>query len=150
MPQNLIDEKSALGQAMAWCHQATSHYLSQCWSRSMLPYGITSSVGNSHGSASPRPTTLQKDRELLVNFSLILCLWFMIWNSRHEDLQLCFTEFQTLITSLQWVEKFFLFLLFRVTWYNSRGSYSIFILKVSHPESNNAHNNRKTLNHLPE
>ena len=27
---------------MAWCHQATSHYLSQCWPRSMLPYGITS------------------------------------------------------------------------------------------------------------
>ena len=26
---------------MAWCHQATSHYLSQCWPRSMSPYGIT-------------------------------------------------------------------------------------------------------------
>ena len=27
---------------MAWCRQATSHYLSQCWPRSVLPYGITS------------------------------------------------------------------------------------------------------------
>ena len=26
---------------MAWCHQATIHYLSQCWPRCMLPYGVT-------------------------------------------------------------------------------------------------------------
>ena len=26
---------------MGWCRQATSHYLSQCWTRSMLPYGVT-------------------------------------------------------------------------------------------------------------
>ena len=34
-------DKSILVQVMAWCHQATSHYLSQCWPRSMLPNGIT-------------------------------------------------------------------------------------------------------------
>ena len=26
---------------MAWFHQATSHYLSQCWPRSLSPYGVT-------------------------------------------------------------------------------------------------------------
>ena len=26
---------------MAWCHQATSHYLSQCWTKSIWPYGVT-------------------------------------------------------------------------------------------------------------
>ena len=26
---------------MAWCHQATSHYLSQCWPRSLSRYGVT-------------------------------------------------------------------------------------------------------------
>ena len=26
---------------MAWCSQATSHYLNQCWHRSMSPYGVT-------------------------------------------------------------------------------------------------------------
>ena len=26
---------------MAWCRQATSHYLSQCWPRSLSSYGIT-------------------------------------------------------------------------------------------------------------
>ena len=33
--------KSTLVQVMAWCHQATSHYLNQCWPRSMSPYGVT-------------------------------------------------------------------------------------------------------------
>ena len=38
---NPTDDKSTLVQVMAWCHQATSHYLSQCWPRSMSPYGVT-------------------------------------------------------------------------------------------------------------
>ena len=31
---------SILVQVMAWCRQATSHYLSQCWPRSMPPNGV--------------------------------------------------------------------------------------------------------------
>ena len=41
MPQDLTDDKSALVQVMAWCRQATSHYLSQCWISSLSPHGIT-------------------------------------------------------------------------------------------------------------
>ena len=41
MSLDLTDDKSTLVQVMAWCHQATSHYLSQCWPRSVSPYGIT-------------------------------------------------------------------------------------------------------------
>ena len=41
MPQHVTDPKSTLVQVMAWCHQATSHYLSQCCHRSMSPYGVT-------------------------------------------------------------------------------------------------------------
>ena len=41
MPQVLIDDKSTLVQVIAWCRQATSHYLSQCWPRSLSPYGVT-------------------------------------------------------------------------------------------------------------
>ena len=26
---------------MVWCRQATSHYVSQCWPRSLSPYGVT-------------------------------------------------------------------------------------------------------------
>ena len=40
------------------------------------------SVGNSHRSASPRPRTLEKDRELFVDFSSILCVWFEIQGLR--------------------------------------------------------------------
>ena len=39
--QVLTNDKSTLAQVMAWCHQATSHYLSQCWPRSVLPYDVT-------------------------------------------------------------------------------------------------------------
>ena len=41
MPQNPSDDKSTLVQVMAWCHQAASHYLSQCCPRSLSPYGVT-------------------------------------------------------------------------------------------------------------
>ena len=41
MSLDLSDDKSTLVQVMAWCHQATSNYLSQCWPRSMSPYGVT-------------------------------------------------------------------------------------------------------------
>ena len=34
-------DSSTLVQVMAWCRQATSHCLSQCWPRSMSPYGVT-------------------------------------------------------------------------------------------------------------
>ena len=38
---DLTDDKSTLVQVMAWCRQAPSHYLSQCWPRSLSSYGIT-------------------------------------------------------------------------------------------------------------
>ena len=41
MSRDLTDDKSTLVQVMAWCCQATNHYLSQCWPRSMSPHGIT-------------------------------------------------------------------------------------------------------------
>ena len=41
MSVDLTDDKSTFVQVMAWCHQAASHYLSQCWPRSLSPYGVT-------------------------------------------------------------------------------------------------------------
>ena len=41
MSLDLTDDKSTLVQVMAWCRQATSHYLNQCWPRSISPYGVT-------------------------------------------------------------------------------------------------------------
>ena len=40
-PLNTFGDKLALIQVMAWCCQATNHYLSQSWSRSISPYDIT-------------------------------------------------------------------------------------------------------------
>ena len=37
MSLDLNEDKSTLVQVMAWCHQTTSHYLSQCWPRSVSP-----------------------------------------------------------------------------------------------------------------
>ena len=41
MSLDFTDDQSTLVQVMAWCRQATSHYLSQCWPRSLPPYGVT-------------------------------------------------------------------------------------------------------------
>ena len=40
MSLDLTEDNSTLVQVMAWCRQATSHYLSQCWPRSVSPYGV--------------------------------------------------------------------------------------------------------------
>ena len=41
MPKDLTHDQSILVQVMVWCCQATSHYLNQCWPRSLPPYGVT-------------------------------------------------------------------------------------------------------------
>ena len=41
MSLDFTDDQSTLVQVMAWCRQATSHYLNQCWLRSKPPYGVT-------------------------------------------------------------------------------------------------------------
>ena len=41
MTEELIDGQSTLGQVMAWCCLATSHYLTHGWPRCMLPDDIT-------------------------------------------------------------------------------------------------------------
>ena len=40
MSMDFADDQSTLFQVMAWCRQGISHYLSQCWPRSMSPYGV--------------------------------------------------------------------------------------------------------------
>ena len=41
VPGDVIGDKSTLVEVMAWCHQAPSHCLYQCWHRFIMPYGIT-------------------------------------------------------------------------------------------------------------
>ena len=41
MSLDFTDDQSTLVQVLAWCRQATSHYLNQCWPRSVSPHGVT-------------------------------------------------------------------------------------------------------------
>ena len=41
MSLGLTNDYATLVQVMAWCRQATSYYLSQCWPRSVSPFGVT-------------------------------------------------------------------------------------------------------------
>ena len=41
MPRDLADDWSTSVHAKVWCRQVTSHYLNQCWPKSMSPYGVT-------------------------------------------------------------------------------------------------------------
>ena len=49
MSSNFTDNLSTMVQVMAWCHEALSHYLNQCWTRYMRPYGATRSRSNEYG-----------------------------------------------------------------------------------------------------
>ena len=40
MSLDFTDDQSTLVQVMAWWRQATSHYLSRCWPRSLSSYGV--------------------------------------------------------------------------------------------------------------
>ena len=72
LPDGPINNNTALAQIMAWC-----------WiGNKPLSEPMLTSVGNSHRSASQRPTTFLEDWELFADFSSILCLWFEIQDMR--------------------------------------------------------------------
>ena len=59
---DFTDDQSTSVQAMAWCRQATSHYLNQCGPRSLMPYGVT------------RPQWVK--RFVVQIEKLFVCVWF--------------------------------------------------------------------------
>ena len=80
MSLNLTDDKSILVLVMAWCHQASSHYLNQCWPRSMLPYGVTGPqwVKEQHFDGGGWKITMLHDKFLdeIAKMLLMLKIWF--------------------------------------------------------------------------
>ena len=67
---NRIDVKSTLVQVMAWCRQASSHYLSQCWPRSVSPCGVTRPQWFKRmPSHKHRPECVCKGNKLSLNIS---------------------------------------------------------------------------------
>ena len=85
LPQNIFDDESELVQLMAWCHQATSHYLSQWWSRSVSACGVTrpqwvklsfkSFLELEH--ISHKSTNISLFENGIVPFIILLVLWCM-------------------------------------------------------------------------
>ena len=83
--------------ATTWHHQATMLYGNITLTRLMIvPQSLPNwfrnpnprlphSVVNTHRSVGPRPTTLEKERELFVDFSSISCLWFEIQGMRTDN-----------------------------------------------------------------
>ena len=106
--QDFTDNKSTLVQVMAWCRQATSHYLSQCCPRSLSPYGVT------------RPQWVKDTTELnvkykiyresLIDWIVFVSRWHMSFRSYQSSLRV-FWEFRI------W-PVLCLFLLSRCTWHH--------------------------------
>ena len=68
MPLYLTDDKSTLVQVMAWCRQATSHYLSQCWPRYVAKWHHKASMSSEcyHGQTRFGRFQFKKDfRQIL-------------------------------------------------------------------------------------
>ena len=65
-------DKSVLIQVMVWCHQATSHCMNQCWTRSVPLNGVTRLQWVTVGSV------------ISVTFLLLFtwkCVWFITTNT---------------------------------------------------------------------
>ena len=92
MSEHLTDHQSTLVQVMAWCRQATSHYLSQCWPRSLLPLSETVDIGVH--VVHIRQNFLSS-AFLILTTKKILFKWFM------SLVQLCFFSEQ----NFHWKEK---------------------------------------------
>ena len=54
---DFTDDQSTLVQVMAWCLQATSHYLNQCWPRSLSPFGVSRPQWGNYFPLYTRPRT---------------------------------------------------------------------------------------------
>ena len=80
-PENTSDDESKLVQVMAWCHQATNQYLSQCWPRAMSPSLCRSELRASlcHNELKSFPYIV----DILCNYSTNKCTKLM-WS---KDIQ---------------------------------------------------------------
>ena len=82
MAQNTFDYEPTLVQVMAWCHQAPSHYLKQCWPRSMCLCSITRAFCkfNSHLASivAQQPAKFQSNTSFLTPNPIVLKLHVLL------------------------------------------------------------------------
>ena len=86
-------DKSTFVQVMAWCHQAASHYPSQCWPRSISPHSVT----------RPRVNT-GWDNDLMPDSTKPLPLPIMNYKLLRLSAT-CFIEIVTIIPTLLFKKK---------------------------------------------
>ena len=84
MSLDFTDDQSTLVQVMARCRQASSHYLSQCWPRSLSPYGFTRTQWvNAYLNLDIFSNHyLQRQGQALVIW-LIIQFWWTFHNEKH-------------------------------------------------------------------
>ena len=83
MPEDAVDGMSTLVQVMAWCRQATNHYLSKCWSISMSPLGHNELMSSLHGVLFCLAPTQQPDKAAKITKHTIAI------NSKNADASRC-------------------------------------------------------------
>ena len=78
-----IDDMSTLLQVTDWCHQVTSRYLSQCWPRSISPYGMSRPQWIRHMPTFTESTQIHWNKNvILAEFELLTMLKvFKMWFS---------------------------------------------------------------------
>ena len=79
MSLDLTDDQSTSVQVMAWCRQATSHYLSLCWPRSLSPYSVTRPQWVNIPGLFNRPSRYHK----LPWYVNISSYWFLYSKNQH-------------------------------------------------------------------
>ena len=83
MSLDFADDQSTLVQVMAWCRQATSHYLSQCWPRSMSKYGVI----HTHTTEGQYGSYLREKKSCMFYFSLEILILKTQTNTQNHCLK---------------------------------------------------------------
>ena len=96
--------KSTLVQIMAWCHQAPSHYLNQCWPSSMAPgghywnyYFDFLSFKLSHFNSFEEPASVD-----FIMFDIVPCSRYRIHEWYVKVFIQCKRDIPRLVGSKQW------------------------------------------------
>ena len=85
MSLDFTNDQSTSVQVMAWCRQAISHYLNQCWPRSLSPYGITRPQWVKHCG---QPST---DIGISDRLAINTVIWNTPWADKH-GIYICMTR----------------------------------------------------------
>ena len=101
--RDLTDDKSRLVQVKAWCRQATSHYLSQCWLSNFSPYDVprpkfvkllSGSVFGSGDTLAEIPNGIYVRG--IIRSSLCICTVLAMYDINHIMLEIVIVRFETI------------------------------------------------------